>query len=183
MVELLPSLRAVVEAGGLDAQNLKVGLVADNQGQVTMSDKHSVPLSDGDKVAWWPVSSLRELVRGHTAPPPPAQMNRYPPEYCTCFYFVESHTLLLCDATTDRTDQEMEQVYATLRRRPDGRSLGLTHDFLWQVAAVLLGEYALSQAEFEAIFNQLARSVQHWAQSPISRNYVAYLRRTFTSED
>lgn len=66
-----------------------------------------------------------------------------------------------------------------LRRRPDGRSLGAVHDFLWQVAALLLGTYVLSRAEFEALIAALERSTRKWALRPVSRNYVAYLRRTF----
>jgi hypothetical protein len=73
----------------------------------------------------------------------------------------------------------MEEIYATLRRRPDGKSLGAAHDFLWQVTAVLLGQYPISAAEYDAIFGQLARSTRHWAQAPVSRNYAAYLRSTF----
>jgi hypothetical protein len=64
-----------------------------------------------------------------------------------------------------------------LRRRPEGRSLGATHDYLWQVAALLLGRYALSGPEFEALMRALERSTRKWALRPISRNYVGYLRR------
>jgi hypothetical protein len=73
----------------------------------------------------------------------------------------------------------MEEVYAALRRRPDGRSLGMVHDFLWQISALLPGRYALSQAEFEALIGALVRSTRKWSQRPVSRNYVDYLRRTF----
>lgn len=83
------------------------------------------------------------------------------------FYFIEEHVLTLCAAKGDRTDQELEEVYAMLRRRPDGKSLGMVHDFLWQVAALLLGRHVLSEAEFEAIFGQLERSVRHWALHPV----------------
>jgi len=70
----------------------------------------------------------------------------------------------------------MEEIYSALRRRPDGRSLGPMHDFLWQVAALTLGMHEVSAAEFEAIFGQLERSVREWALRPVSRNYVDYLR-------
>ena len=50
------------------------------------------------------------------------------------------------------------------------------HDFLWQCAALVLGMRALSQAQHEAIFGQLERSVRKWAMRPVSRNYVAFLR-------
>jgi hypothetical protein len=106
-------------------------------------------------------------------------MDEYPPEYCAHFFFIETHVLTLCAEQGDRTDQELEEIYSMLRRRPDGRSLGATHNFLWQVAALLLGTNVLSQAEFEAILSALERSTRKWGQRPVSRNYVAYLRESF----
>ena len=52
------------------------------------------------------------------------------------------------------------------------------HDFLWQVAALLLGTHVLSGAEFEALIRALERSTRKWALRPVSRDYVAYLHRT-----
>jgi hypothetical protein len=173
-VDLVPSLRKVVESEGLDPKKLTVGLPLDNHRNVRIENRHLISVSDGTKAALWPVSSLRELFRGSRTPPP--DIDRYPKEYCMYFYFIEEHVLTLCAAKGDRTDQELEEVYAMLRRRPDGKSLGVVHDFLWQVAALLLGRHVLSEAEFEAIFGQLERSVRHWALHPVSRNYVAYLR-------
>jgi hypothetical protein len=72
----------------------------------------------------------------------------------------------------------MEGIYSMLRRRPDGRSLGAVHDFLWQVAALLLGTRRLSGAEFEALVGALERSTRKWAMRPVSRFYVAYLHET-----
>ena len=92
---------------------------------------------------------------------------------------VSAVVLTLCDAMGDRTDQEMEEVYSALRRRPDGRSLGLAHDFLWQISALLLGRYRLSQTEFEALIGALVRSTRKWSERPVSRNYIDYLRQTF----
>jgi len=100
------------------------------------------------------------------------------------FFFIENHVLTLGDTNGDRSDQELKEVYSALRRRPDGRSLGVVHDFLWQVSALLLGSYPLSEAEFDALFGQLARSTRKWAINPISRNYMESLRRSFgTSAD
>jgi hypothetical protein len=73
----------------------------------------------------------------------------------------------------------MEEIYSMLRRRPDGRSLGAVHDFLWQVAALLLGIHVLSAAEFETLIGALGRSTRKWGLRPVSRNYVAYLHKTF----
>jgi hypothetical protein len=69
----------------------------------------------------------------------------------------------------------MEEVFALLRRRPDGRGINRTHDFVWQVAALLLGTHVVSAAEFEALCSRLARSARTRAQRPVSRNYAAFL--------
>src|SRR5262249_34628040 len=95
------------------------------------------------------------------------------------FLFVERHLLVLCEAMGDRTDQELEQIYSTLRRRPDGRSLGLAHDFLWQTLAVLIGLFPISEAEYSAVVGQLEASTRSFGLRPVSRNYVGYVRSSF----
>ena len=177
MSNLFPTLRRVVESERLDAGRLCVGLVASDEGDIQMQDKHSVLISDGEKMARWQVPALGELFRGNQTPP--ADMDHYPEAYCPHFYFIENHVLTVCSAKGDRTDQELEEIYSMLRRRPDGRSLGAVQDFFWQVAALLLGTRVLSQAEFEALLGALERSTRKWGLRPVSRNYVAYLHRTF----
>ena len=125
----------------------------------------------------WEVPALAGLFRGNGIPP--NDIEHYPPDYFPHFFFIEKHFLTLCDACKDRTDQEMEDIYSALRRRPDGRSLGAVHDFMWQVAALLLGSHAVSAAEYNALLGALVRSTRKWALRPVSRNYVAYLRRHF----
>ena len=171
---LVPSLLDVVAKEGLNAPKMTVAVEADGQGHIQVKDRHSISLHDGTKLADWPVASLPELFRGSQAPP--ADIAHYPPAYCPYFFFIEKHLLTICDAQGDRTDQEMEEIYSVLRRRPGRKSLGPTHDFLWQVSALMLGRYVLSQAEFEAIMGTLERSARKWALRPISRNYVHYLR-------
>jgi hypothetical protein len=180
MNDLIPTLRNVVETAGLNPDRLSVALETDDQGNIRVQDKHTVPVTDGEKMAPWPVPTLQELFRGDRAPP--LDMDHYPKEYCPHFYFIEKHLLTVCAAKGDRTDQEMEEIYSMLRRRPEGRSLGAVHDFLWQVAALLLGTHVLSGAEFEALLGALERSTRKWGLRPVSRNYVAYLHRTFEGE-
>jgi tetratricopeptide (TPR) repeat protein len=174
----VPSLREVIVAHGLKLGRLSVPLEGDGEGSIRVQDRHKVPLYDNDKFAYWPVASLRELFRGDRQPP--VDMDHYPEEYCQYFFFIEEHLLMVCEAIGDRTDQEMEQIFSTLRRRPDGRSLGMVHDFIWQVAALMLGKYELSEAEFEALVGQLERSVRKWALRPVSRNYAQHLRSSLT---
>lgn len=176
-INLIPSLRQWVEASGMQPEHLGVAVEAREPKQGRVADKHTITVSDGKKVIRWDVASLGELFRGDRVPPP--DMDHYPEAYAPLFYFIESQLLTLCDVVGDRTDQELEEAYSALQRRPDGRSLGLTHDFLWQVCALLLGCYSLSAAEFEALIGALVRSARRWGQRPVSRNCVAYLRDTF----
>ena len=177
MNDLVPSLRQLVEAEGLNPDKLVVVLEADSQRHIWVPDKHSIPVQDGHKMVSWQVPALSELYRGSQAPPP--DMDHYPEEYTPHFFFLETHVLTVCNAIGDRTDQEMEEIYSMLRRRPDGRSLGALHDFLWQVAALLLGTRILSAAEFEALLGALVRSTRKWGLRPVSRFYTAYLHQTF----
>ena len=176
-LSLAPALRSLVEASGADPARLMVSFETCAQGHVHFKDKHSVVASDGDKLVQWSIPSLGELFRGDRVPP--ADIEQYSPEYVSYFLFIEGQLVTLCDAIGDRTDQEMEEIYAALRRRPDGRSLGPTHDFMWQVSALLLGKHVLSAAEFEGIMGALLRSARAWALRPVSRFYLAYLRRGF----
>ena len=177
MNDLSPTLRTLVESEGLIPDKLIVVLEADAHRHIRVLDKHSVPVHDGNKMARWQVPALSELFRGSRTPPP--DMDHYPEEYTPHFFLIENHVLTVCEANGDRTDQEMEEIYSILRRRPDGRSLGAVHDFLWQVSALLLGTQVLSAAEYEALIGALERSTRKWGLRPVSRNYVAYLHRTF----
>jgi hypothetical protein len=177
-LELVPSLAEVVRAAGLNPKKLAVAFEADGQKHVRVVDKHTVPVSDGQKIVPWAVPALSELFRGNRTPP--ADMDHYPPEYTPYFFFIENQVLTICEAMGDRADQEMEEVYSALRRRPDGRSVGVLHDLLWQVMALLLGKHPLSEAEFEALLGALVRSTRKWGLRPISRNYATFLRKTFS---
>jgi hypothetical protein len=176
----VPSLQAVVAANGLDPENLTVGVQMIGN-EMRISEKHSVYVTDSVKAAKWEVPDLAGLFRGNAVPPP--DMDHYPPEYSQHFYFIEHHLLTLCDASKELTDQEMEDIYSALRRRPDGRSLGSNHDYMWQVAALLLGSYTISAAEYTAMFAALVASARRWGLRPVSRNYLSYLRETFSNMD
>ena len=177
MNDLVPALRQLVEAGGLNPYKLMVALEADDRRNIRVLDEHSILVHDGNKMFLWQVPALGDLFRGSRTPPP--DMDHYPEAYASHFFFIENHVLTVCEAKGDRTDQEMEEIYSMLRRRPDGRSLGAVHDFLWQVSALLLGTQVLSAAEFEALVGALERSARKWALRPVSRFYVAYLHQSF----
>jgi len=173
----MPSLAIPVEKFGLNPNKLTVAAEMNDQGKIRVYDKHSIPITDGMRMTAWNVPALAELFRGDKAPP--KDMDHYPPAYLAHFYFIENHLLTLCAGGKVPTDQELEEIYFALRRRPDGRSLGPLHDFMWQVAALLLGRHAVSAAEYDALFDALTRSARKWALKPVSRNYLDYLNKTF----
>lgn len=179
-VSLFPSLGTLVECAGMNPKKLAVAFETDRQGHIRLVDRHTVCVADANKMVGWEVASLAELFRGNRIPPP--DIDHYPPEYAPHFYFVETQLLTLCDAVGDRPDQEMEELYTSLRKRPDGRSLGIAHDFLWQVAALLLGTRVLSGLEYQGILDALIRSTRKWGVRPVSRNYVTFLRETLRND-
>jgi hypothetical protein len=176
--DLIPSLKLAAEQAELNTTRLTVALPIYEGKTARIENRNSIVIDDGEHTAFWDAPSLRELFRGNVTPP---SLEKYPPEYVPCFSFYEQHFLTACEALGDRTDQEMEAVYAMLRRRPDGKSTGVLHDLMWQVSAVLLATRPLSGAEFEAIVSRLERSARTWALRPVSRNYIAAVREMFGS--
>jgi hypothetical protein len=139
------------------------------------TDRRVMSFADGKEFWFWEVESLRSLFRGDRQPP---VLGDYPEAYNDSFILFDLHVLEISKFFGDRRDAEMKEIYSLLRRRPDGRSLGFVHDYLWQAAALILGTRPLSQAEFEAIVARLERSCRTFEQGPGSRNYVATLRST-----
>ena len=178
-VELSPALKEVVDANGLDRSKLAVGLKLKDE-QPDLSVREDVLITDGTKSAIWRVPSLRELFRGDKVPPP--LTGEPPPDYMPIFYFIEQHILTFCNGVNDKTDGEFLEVFSNLRRRPDGKSLGDLHFFLWQVAAGLVGHGPVSAAEFDAIFGRLAKSARTFRIGVVSRNYIEVLRGTVSPE-
>jgi hypothetical protein len=143
-------------------------------------DRGTIYLTTGDQFCLWEIDSLRALFRGDAKPP---VLGDYPEAYQESFMTLDLHALQLSKFFGDRRDLEMLEVYSALRRRPDGRSLGFVHDYMWQAAAIVLGTRPLSQAEFEAILSRLERSCRTFEMGPTSRNYIATLRRTLGQEE
>ena len=179
-LNLVPTLREAATAQGLKLDKLSVAAPAHaEKDEWAGQDRRVIFVSDAERAVEWRVNSLSELFRGEGQPP--RKLDRFPPEYVPLFFFIERQIITFCDGFGDKSDQEFDEIYATLRRRPEGRSLGPIHDFLWQVAAVLLATRVVSRAEFEGVFGALAISAGRWATRPVSRNYIAYLRKTVGS--
>jgi hypothetical protein len=174
-VNLHPSLAPLVQEHQLQASRLTVAIRVSNQ-IPEMMPRNEVLLSDGEKGLVWHVDSLRALFRGDRQPP--RMQSEPPPAYMPYFYFIEQHVLTFGDAMGDKTDGEFEEAFSNLRRRPDGKPLSDLHNFLWQVAACLVGKYEFSAAEFDAVFGRLARSASTFRIGLVSRNYTGTLRLT-----
>jgi hypothetical protein len=141
----------------------------------TRAERRFMVLTDGEQTWDWEAESLRGLWRGNQQPP---VLGAYPEAYNDVFIILDFHALELCGILGDRPDAEMKEIFAALRRRPDGRSLGAAHDYMWRAVALVLGTRPLSQAEFEAILARLERSCRTFEDGPASRNYIAVLRST-----
>jgi hypothetical protein len=184
LVNCVPSLRTALETGGLDCTKiLMVAVPVRNPDERPLvpkvNDRRYFHISDGTKFTAWEVESLTGLFRGDGQTP---ALGNYPEAYNDSFMLLDLHALELGRFFGDPRDEEMLEIYSTLRRRPDGKSLGFFHDYVWQAAALVLGGWILSKAEFEAILSRLERSCRTFRQGPTSRNYVAALRRTFEQD-
>ncbi|MBL7072257.1 MAG: hypothetical protein ISS33_00600 [Candidatus Omnitrophica bacterium] len=175
--DLFPSLEFAVKKNRLSLDLLQVGFPMNNEKMLAIQDRRCVILESEGRTGKWYIDSLRGMFRGSKAPP---SMERYPEEYVPLFFTIESNALSVADSIGDITDDEFERIYSAIRRRPDGRSIGDMHDVVYQLAAFVLGTRSLSQLEFEAVFGQLTRSVRGWKEGPVSRNYVDYLRNSFS---
>ena len=107
MNDLVPALSALVETAGLNPDKLFVALEVDDHRNIRVLDRHSVPVTDGEKMTGWSVPSLAGLFRGSRTPPP--DMDHYPEEYAPPFFFIENHVLTVCKAKGDRTDQNWKR--------------------------------------------------------------------------
>jgi hypothetical protein len=180
--DFVPSLREAIAHEPLDLKRIiRVAVpVKDPDRHPTPvpagTDRGEVGLTDGRASCLWKTESLRALFRGDRKPP---ALGDYPEAYQDSFSLLDLHALEISEIFGDRRDEEMLEIYSALRRRPDGRSLGFVHDYMWQAAAFVLATRPRSQAELEAILARLERSCRTFAMGPTSRNYVAALRQTW----
>ena len=178
--DFLPELRQIFEKPPLNPKKILLASVPvrDHEERPLVPSgirRSSLTFIDGKDFWFWEAVSLRALFRGNKQPP---VLGAYPEAYNDSFILLDMHALEISRFFGDRRDVEMKEVYSTLRRRPDGRSLGFVHDYMWQAAALVLGTRPLCQAEFEAIMARLERSCRTFEQGPTSKNYVAALKTT-----
>lgn len=180
--EFVPELRAEYEKCPMDLDKailvpLQMDEAIKRQAPVPrIADRHKLIILQGETTWSWELASLRSLFRGDKQPP---HLGDYPEAYNEVFTLLDLHALQFGDVMGDPRDKEMEEIYSALRRRPDGRSLGLLHDYMWQAAAWVLGTRVLSQAEFEAIIARLEKSCRTFQMGPTSRNYIESMRNIY----
>lgn len=179
--EFVPSLREAFDKSPLDVNliwcaGIPIKLkAAPGTPDLPLDSRNLLFLSDGKNQMTWFAPSLQSLFRGDKKAP---VLGDFPEGYDIIFGIIEAHVLEACRVLGDRTDLEMKDIYTALRKRPDGKSLGVAHDEVWRGAALALGSHILSQAEFEAVLSRLERSCRTFAMSPSSRNYVDVVRQT-----
>jgi hypothetical protein len=180
--ELHESLEAVVKKAGLDLSSLSVGLAIDERThQVFIESRNVVMLSDGKQAFEWKVDSLRDLFRGGEEESLGDVLSDYPMEFTPLFYTIEQNLpLFLSGAGLPPTDGEFLDVYSSMRRRPDGRSQGSLHDFVWMNAAFMLGKYRCSESLYSAIFKRLEKSARTFKTGMSSRNYMNAIQTSFS---
>lgn len=176
-VDPVASLQKVVRDNKLAISSLAIAWEQDLSGAAVIKNRREILLYDGNKTALWVISSLQELFRGARLPPSAGDMERYPEEYVPFFYSIEGHVIQACDAgRQDPTDDAFVRIYSEMRRRPEGQSLGFVHDAIYQAAALTLAMQPFSRMEYEAVFDQLARSARRWREGRVSRRYLRYLK-------
>lgn len=182
--DFVPSLKEALEGYAIGPKTmLSVAIPVEESGPEgaevpIVDDRRVIPVGNDDEVRLWEVESLESLFRGDKKPP---HLGDYPVAYNDVFMMLDMHVLDACEVVGDPRDAEMKEIYSLLRRRPDGKSLGFLHDFMWRAAALMLGSRPLSHAEFEAIMSRLERSCRTFQMGPSSRNYAESLRMTLGS--
>lgn len=154
---------------------IRVGLqVADSKASVLRPpdgfDRTWLLVVSGETTAQWRAESLRGLFRGDRVPP---QLDDYSKAYADCFGLLDVHLSEFSRLVGPPRDEELRELFSLLRRRPDGKSTGFLHDYVWQALALILGTHALSEAEYNAILARHELSCRRAAMGPSSRNFVA----------
>ncbi len=162
-----------------DANRLAIPLlsiVRDERGKIAAPRDEVGLLVDGldTRLVFRP---LRQLFTGDAKAP---DLSHGPtPELEAFFMLLEHAVVRFCDADErDATDQEMEQIFAELRRRPDTAG-GPLRSYLRATAQLYVSLRDVSAAQYEAVMARLAKSARTFSEVPISRNYLATLRETF----
>jgi hypothetical protein len=76
-----------------------------------------------------------------------------------------------CSVVKVHTDDDFEEIYRWIRRRPDERSEKQLVTYVQAAVRLYMSLRDVSRAEFEAVFQRLARSARVFRMGPGSVNY------------
>lgn len=180
-VELHPSMLAALARKEIPADGVRFGFEEECvKMRSAFQDRTKIVLiaKDSSEFVVWEVPSIRALFRGSDKVSPDV-MQEPPPEYNVFFQKIERHVVDFGAAGYTPFDEEFIEVYSTMRRRPDGKSLGFVHDIVWQAAAFELGLRPWSEDEYTAVFNRLTKSAKTFKIGKGSRNYITSIRPVY----
>ncbi|MBJ6760070.1 hypothetical protein JGU66_04795 [Myxococcaceae bacterium JPH2] len=158
-----------------DPMRLFVPVERDEQGQVkTVGDL--VPVRFGDTTAHVTLQSISKLWTGNKQPPNFTKAP--PPDYQPFFFLIETTAAAFCRATgRAEPDQEFEQLFRHLLRRPDGEAKNPLFSHLRAAARLYMSLRDVSEAEFEAVAQRLHQSAKHYNTHVGSTNYFQHVLR------
>lgn len=124
----------------------------------------------------WRAPEISTLFRGEAVPP---SLASYPREYVPFFAHIEVQVWGYCRWQGTGRDDDLRELFAELRRRPDGRHRSALHEALWQILVLTLASTPVSRAQYDAIVQRLSQSARTHSLGPSSRRYVEYLGTAF----
>ncbi len=80
------------------------------------------------------------------------------------------------------SDNDLMEIFSAMRRRPDGRSLGLAHNLVWKGAMRFLLEYECDQKAYEAFFQLLEHEAKIFRNGYNSYIYIEFSRSLLNGE-
>lgn len=111
--------------------------------------------------------------------PPPDFAQGPTDEYLNFFCLIERTATEYCSiAGCVERDEEFERLYRLLRRRPDGGDGNPLFAYLQAAVRFYMSLKDVSQGEFEAVANRLAKSARRAAVGYASANYLALIQHT-----
>jgi len=140
-----------------------------------LEDRTTIAFNDGDGIHTFSVQSLESIFRGDVKPP---SLEKFPSSYIPFFGILEHMVINIADYFGDPTDDDMQQIYRRLRRKPDGQGVHIIHDYVWQACAIILALRPWSREQYEAVLGRLEKSCRTFSTSSCSKNYIKELRRT-----
>jgi len=172
----VPALSEALAKEGIDSKLAKVCVDVNAAGMIEIKTRESVIVSDKQKSAVVEFPSLASLFRGDAQAPQRFEPGKLPEKYMLLFRSIERCVLAVIDFGLHPFDGQFEEIYSQMRRRPDGRSLGLLHDIVWQAAALEMAKREWNQDELAFAFKILSSSAKRHRSSKDARNYIGHLK-------